>query len=643
VGSGAPPGQNVFFSASDGSALSITAVASDTWITVNATASSMAVSVDPTGKSAGVYSSSVSVTQNGLANSPLILPVVLVVNGGGTGTAGPLTFVPSSLQFSSVNGVTPLAQTLAVTANNQTSFTAVATVQNGGFNWLSVTPVSTTTNANLQVSVNPAGLVAGTYNGTITFTANGINQGVSVTLTVSGTGGGTSTLTVSPASLSFSGQAGAGLLPLQTLAITSATGAAGVGFAVSVTSGAWLSVSTFSGTTPFNTPGLSVTTNATGLAAGTYNGNIQILPVGGQAVNVPVALTITAPTTTVSATPLTLAFAYRAGDALPAALPVSVTGGGGALTFGVTASSNGNWLSVSPASGTTPATGAATVNVSVDPSNLATGDYQGTVTVVGTGTATGSTSIQVSLKVTAPLPTITRVTNAGSFVSGAISPGEIVTLFGINIGPATPVGLTLDSSGKVATLIGGTQVLVSGIPAPMIYASATQVSAVVPYELAGFVNASVLVKFLGQTSNGVPVNVSTTAPGLFTLNSSGTGPAAILNQNNSINSPGNPANRGDTVVIYLTGEGQTAPAGVTGKVTTVAAVPPVTPGPLLLVSVLIGNQPANYSFAGEAPGFVSGVLQLNVTIPTNIAAGDQPLVVSIGGNPSQPGVTVSVR
>ena len=642
VGSAAPPGQNVFFSASDGSLLAITAVASDTWITVTPTASSMAVSVDPTGKSAGVYSGSVSVTQTGLANSPMVVPVVLVVNGGGTGTTGPLTFVPTSLQFSSVSGAAPLAQTLSVSANNATSFTAVATVQNGGFNWLSVTPVSASTNANAQVSVNPAGLVAGTYNGTVTFTANGINQGVPVTLTVSGTG--TSSLTVTPASLSFSAQSGAGLLPAQTLAVTSATGAAGVGFAVAVTSGsAWLSVSAFSGTTPFNTPGISVTANATGLTAATYNGTIQILPVGGTAVNVPVTLTVTAPPTIVSATPATLTFTYKAGDALPASLPISVSGGGGTLTFSATASSNGNWLSVSPASGTTPATGAATVNVSVSPVNLATGDYQGTVTVVGTGAATGSTSIQVNLKVTAPLPTISRLTNAGSFASGAIAPGEIVTLFGVNIGPVTPAGLALDSSGKVATLIGGTQVLVLGIPAPMIYASGTQVSAVVPYELAGFATANVQVKFLGQTSNAVPVNVATTAPGLFTLNSSGTGPAAILNSNNSINSPTNPANRGDTVVIYMTGEGQTSPAGVTGKVTTVAAVAPLTPGPLLLVSVLVGGQPANYTFAGEAPGFVSGVLQLNVTIPTNIAAGDQSLVVSIGGNPSQSGVTVSVR
>jgi uncharacterized protein (TIGR03437 family) len=155
------------------------------------------------------------------------------------------------------------------------------------------------------------------------------------------------------------------------------------------------------------------------------------------------------------------------------------------------------------------------------------------------------------------------------------------------------------------------------------------------------------VKFLGQSSNGVTMNVATTMPGLFTLNSSGSGPGAILNSNNSVNGPGtgatSPATRGDTVVVYMTGEGQTSPAGVTGKVTTVSSTPPLTPGPLLPVSVTVGGQPANWSFAGEAPGFVSGVMQLNVQVPTNIGTGEQEILVTIGGNQSQKGVTVSVK
>ena len=143
--------------------------------------------------------------------------------------------------------------------------------------------------------------------------------------------------------------------------------------------------------------------------------------------------------------------------------------------------------------------------------------------------------------------------------------------------------------------------LINGFMPPMIYASATQVSAVVPYQLALFTSATVLVKFLGQSSNGVSLNMATTAPGLFTANSSGTGPGAILNSNNSLNSPSNPATRGDIVVLYLTGEGQTSPAGVTGKVTTVSPTPPLTPAPLLPISITSAARGPTIPSPGRRP------------------------------------------
>ena len=81
--------------------------------------------------------------------------------------------------------------------------------------------------------------------------------------------------------------------------------------------------------------------------------------------------------------------------------------------------------------------------------------------------------------------------------------------------------------------------------------------------------------------------------------------------------------------------------------TTVSTTPPLTPAPLRPISILIGpagaQVPANFSFAGEAPGFVSGAMQLNVQIPLAAASGDQQIIVSIGPNSSQPGVTVSVK
>ena len=471
-----------------------------------------------------------------------------------------------------------------------------------------------------------------------------------VTLTVTNSGGTGGNVTVNPTSLTFSGQVGSGNLAAQAITVSSASGAAAVTFSVTASTtagGNWLSTSANSSNQTQAT--INVSANASGLSAGTYNGNIAVQPVGGSTVNVPVTLTITAPPV-VSASPTSLSFTYRAGDAAPAAQTINVAGTG--LTYSATASSTGNWLAVSPNTGTAP----GTLSVTINPSSLSASSnpYIGTITVSGANGATGTTTITVSLTVTAPLPTITKVTNAASYAQGTISPGEIITLFAGDpthpIGPSTPAGLAIDpTTGKVATTIGGVQVLINGILAPMVFASATQVSCVVPYELALSTGstATVFVKFLGQSSNGVSATVAATAPGLFTLNSSGTGPGAILNSNNSVNGPGNgatsPATRGDTVVVYLTGEGQTSPPGVTGKVTTVSSTPPLTPGPLLQVSVTVNGQPANYSFAGEAPGFVSGVMQLNVQIPTNAGTGDLPIVVTIGGVASQGGVTVSVK
>jgi uncharacterized protein (TIGR03437 family) len=182
----------------------------------------------------------------------------------------------------------------------------------------------------------------------------------------------------------------------------------------------------------------------------------------------------------------------------------------------------------------------------------------------------------------------------------------------------------------------------SGFAAPLTYVSSTQINAVVPYEIQGLLSPVVEVKYQGQTSNGFPLVPAAAAPALFTFNGSGTGPAAALNQDDTYNAPNSPAPKGTYLVLYMTGEGQTAPQGVTGEVTAVSATPPLTPQPVLVVAVHIGGQPAFVAFYGEAPGFVSGVMQLNVQIPTNAPSGNLPITVSVGGSNSQNGVTVSV-
>jgi uncharacterized protein (TIGR03437 family) len=178
----------------------------------------------------------------------------------------------------------------------------------------------------------------------------------------------------------------------------------------------------------------------------------------------------------------------------------------------------------------------------------------------------------------------------------------------------------------------------------MIYASSTQLSAVVPYEMASVASPGVWIKYAGQTSNAFQLTTATMTPGLFTQNASGSGAGAILNQDNSVNGPGNRAAKSSIVQVYLTGEGQTSPPSVTGAITAASLPPPqVTPAPLLAVGVTINGQPASYVYAGEAPGLVAGMMQLNVQIPANAPSGELPILVSIGGNTSQKGVTVSVQ
>ncbi len=624
---------------------------SQQWLNISTVGNSgpgyVIVSVNPSGLSAGAtYQGSININS---ASGSLSIPVSLAVT---TGIVVEPTNGDIYFNYQAGSGSVQQSITLLASDGSATPVSLASTTS-----WITVgSPSGNTTPASFPLTLSPNGLCNGLNVGSLTVTApNATNNGFTIPVialvsgsTATGCNGSTggSTLTVSPASLTFTSQTGSSPAT-QTLAVTSTSGTSGQAFTYQVTGNIPISV-TANGVTVQNgqsltTPAnLTLTVTTTGLAVGSYSGTITLTPSGGTAVSVPVSLTVSA--ASVSATPTTLTFSFAAGSSAPSPQTVTVSGTSGSA-FTATASSSGNWLSVSPASGTVP----GTLSVSVNPTGLSANTYTGTITVAGTGGATGSTIINVTLTVTAPLPTITSLGSAASYAGGSLSPGEIVTIFGTSIGPTPGVTLALDpTTGKVATTLGGVQVLVNGIQAPMIYASNTQVSAVVPYEICSVscgpgTIAQVVVKFLGQSSNGIPTPVASTTTAIFTANASGSGPGAILNANNSVNSPANPAHKGDTVAVYLTGEGLTSPSGVTGKVTTVAATSPITPVPLLPVAVLVNGQPASISFAGEAPGLVSGVMQLNFQIPATVASGNISLVVSIGGVSSQQGVTVSVQ
>jgi uncharacterized protein (TIGR03437 family) len=237
-----------------------------------------------------------------------------------------------------------------------------------------------------------------------------------------------------------------------------------------------------------------------------------------------------------------------------------------------------------------------------------------------------------------PAPRISSagILNAAGFTGGAVAPGEMVTIFGEDIGSTALRELKLTASGRVDTSLGVTRVLFDDVAAPLVYVLPRQISAVVPYEVAGRSAVNVVVMHRGIRSNIANVPVAPAAPGIFTANAQGNGQAAVLNADNSANTPSNPAARGSFIQIYATGAGQTVPAGITGFVPT---------GPssqVLPVTVTIGSVAAEVLYAGNAPTFVSGVLQVNARVP-EVPPGVVSLVLTVGGQPSQANVTVAVR
>ena len=231
------------------------------------------------------------------------------------------------------------------------------------------------------------------------------------------------------------------------------------------------------------------------------------------------------------------------------------------------------------------------------------------------------------------------VTNAASFTgTTSVAAGEIITIFGTGIGPDSLTTLLLDSSGRVATSLASTRVLFDGIPGPLIYVSANQVSAVVPYKLTGSTTTKVQVEYQGSTSDPLTLAVADSVPGIFSIDSSGKGRGAILNQDYGVNSPTNPASAGSIISIYATGEGQTDPDGIDGQV-----AGDTLPKPRLPVSVKIGGVSANVLYAGAAPGAVAGLFQVNVKIPDTIQAGTAvPVSLTVGKDTSQSGITMAV-
>jgi uncharacterized protein (TIGR03437 family) len=232
------------------------------------------------------------------------------------------------------------------------------------------------------------------------------------------------------------------------------------------------------------------------------------------------------------------------------------------------------------------------------------------------------------------LPAVTSAATFTANSSTGISPGEILTLFGRNLGPAQLATLTVNTAGRVDTTLAGTQVLFNNIPGPMIFTSSGQVAVVAPYSIAGLGIVSVTVSYNGVQTTPLQFNVVAANPGLFTLNNSGKGDGAIVRLDGSVVSTASPASPGDTVELYGEGYGV-----VSGGLPDGAVVNGPLPVPAVL---LIDGQSVSTLYTGGAGGDVNGVLQVNFKVP-QLTAGSHQIRVQVGSAMSPTGVTLQTK
>jgi uncharacterized protein (TIGR03437 family) len=182
----------------------------------------------------------------------------------------------------------------------------------------------------------------------------------------------------------------------------------------------------------------------------------------------------------------------------------------------------------------------------------------------------------------------------------------------------------------------GVEVTFNGTPAPILYASSNTIATIAPFALSASGNVAIQVGVNGVMSPIQNLPVAATAPGIFSLDSSGNGPGVILNADYSVNSAGNPAAAGSVVMVYATGGGMTAGQNTTGHTASAAAA---LNAPL---SATAGGEPAAVLYAGSAPDEANGVIQVNLQLPADVA-GIVPVVLTVGGVSSQATITVAIR
>lgn len=469
----------------------------------------------------------------------------------------------------------------------------------------------------IQIALNTSGLAAGAYTGTITVSdPNAIDAPQTITVTVNvGSGAAAQLKYFLPAT---GGTLSSTLFTAGRVNPTVNTQAGGPTLALALSG---------DGSFRFSFPYTITVTAAPGTPEGTYNGTLALgsSPVASDNRTIPVVFTVTSqPIAQLSQESVNIRVAQN-GPKQKRTVVVNNRGQGTLAVTGATAAagSGGSWLAVDAAQN-----GAAgLVNITVDPSGLALGNYTGTVTVASN--AANPVTIPVLLTVVAPgPPTVTYqgVVDNATFAAGdTLAQGDIAAVFGDQFTSGDPAGA---SALPLGLDLGGVRVFLNDQPVPVYYVSYNQINFQVPYE-ASVGDGTLRIERGGQRGNTVSVRIASSAPRLLRLGIGDYGIAVFPDLTTFVipatsGIPSRPAHAGDTIVLYAIGLGPTTPSVTTGAGAPASPLAVVNPAPAVcfgggLFDPGICTQP---QFAGLTPGFV-GLYQVNVVIPAGVPAGDK--------------------
>jgi Viral BACON domain len=623
------------------------------WLLPSVGASSVLVSVNATGLSSGTYTGTVTANTTG---GQLTFGVNLTVSGIPTLNASPMT-----LNFAYQTGTAaPLPQTISLTTNGTPVNVSVSSSTNsGGAQWLIVTPTGqVTTPTQITVNIQPTGLVAGNYSGSIQINSSGGATNGVVSIPVNLLVSNNAIISANPGSLTFTAQAGGAAPAQQQLSLTSSGAALAYTVSSNVTTpggGTWLQVPTQSGTTSGT---VAVAINTAGLAVGTYTGSISVTApnAGNGNLSVPVTLNITAGPVLQLSVP-SLSFAYQTGQAQPLNQTIAIGSASGQVTFSAAPQTAGGqqWLTVSPTSGVAP----GNIVVGVNTAGLTAGTYNGSILITSSGASSTPQTVQVTLVVSDKAlfvlsPSAATFTASVGSTASSFQPLAVTSTDGTLLGFSVSTNTTTGSNWLlVNSAIGTTPANLSIAANPAGLAVGTYTGTVTITATSGTTVANSPQTF-PVTLNVTSTNTIGVSSSSLTFSTNGNPPAAqTINVTSSAANSGAQITFADTVSLNqgqnwltVTPSNATTPATLTVTANGAGLAAGTYTGQIILSSPGVASQTVNVTLnVGSVAGFSSagsmaqlasaGLWKTSFTLVNN---GTTPAQVHLnffddGGNP----------